>query len=508
MDREGLRKILAEHERVVAPIVQRYHGRIVKNLGDSYMCLFESATDALRASMDIMHTVHDQGASPIHLGLNTGDVEEIDGDAFGEPVNMAARILGKAKEGEVLFGPGTYACMNAAEIPWEAAGRHALKGFPGETPIYRAVPTHSCSLPDAVLSAVRQHRLVRVRRGVPLPMVSAESIVLFEGFTAGSPALEQAVGALPVLAPASLYLQGYNISLSDRDAWTQLGRNLLIATPASLDTAIDSIARAPIARTSTYNNPNTLILEGGDFSPAVMLEMTGLALPAIGTTGSVPLAEVVESYSYDLAGDGRWMVKSDRAVLRIEVNAQGVSLSALASGITVDGRSISGGTTIQLSKRTVIRAGNFDYVFRSTEQSDPQGLKYAGYFTGGAGARLGVLDGQVVEMGREPGSPGLSFPDRQGQDNIRWCSGARAARAREARFTLDRALAGRKQCELRVTGAGLVLAPLHDRCPTYVRRDSRAIDSALERVDGPVQVHVGDLIVAGTSVVAVRAPEE
>ena len=39
-DRVGLRRILADHEALVNPIVSRYGGRIIKNLGDSFMILF------------------------------------------------------------------------------------------------------------------------------------------------------------------------------------------------------------------------------------------------------------------------------------------------------------------------------------------------------------------------------------------------------------------------------------------------------------------------------------
>ena len=123
MDREGLRRVLLEHEALVAPIVNKYGGRIIKNLGDSYMCLFQSATDSARAALDIQEVVMAEGAIQIRLAMTTGDVEEIDGDAFGEAANLAARILAKTPTSEIWFGPGSYACMNLSEIPYEAVGR-------------------------------------------------------------------------------------------------------------------------------------------------------------------------------------------------------------------------------------------------------------------------------------------------------------------------------------------------------------------------------------------------
>ena len=115
-----------------------------------------------------------------------------------------------------------------------------------------------------------------------------------------------------------------------------------------------------------------------------------------------------------------------------------------------------------------------------------------------------VVDGTTAELGREPNHPGLAFPDRRGQDNIRWCPGPRAAKARAHGFTLDRALAGRRQAALHVHGDNLKLTPLHERCATYVLRDGR---KGLERADFEIGVNIGDRVVAGTTVVAIRHPD-
>jgi len=53
-DREGLRRILQEHEDLVRPIASQYGGRIVKNLGDAFLLLFTAAPDALRA-LSLIH---------------------------------------------------------------------------------------------------------------------------------------------------------------------------------------------------------------------------------------------------------------------------------------------------------------------------------------------------------------------------------------------------------------------------------------------------------------------
>jgi class 3 adenylate cyclase len=486
MDREGLRKILADHEALVHPIVAKYGGRVVKNLGDSFMCLFSAATDGLRAALDIQDVVTAEGSIAIRLAMTTGDVEEIDGDAFGEAANLAARILSKTPASEIWFGAGTFTCMNAAEIPWEGVGRFRLKGLPGEQEVFRAVPKHRCWLPDAVAAAVKLGTLVRIRSGMRTPLLPPDPVVLLEGFVPGSPELDAAVGSLPVLNPASLWLAAYNIAPSDRDAWTEHGRGLVVGTTDALEAAVQDALKT-VSRSS---GSDTIVLDVSSHAE-LELVMCGLALPA------VPLSDVVASYSYDLLPDGRWVNRSDRSILRCEVSEVGTRITALSPGVSINGRSLAPGETLGLSHGAEIKTPQGMHIFHAANQG------YDGLLTADTEMRLGVATGQTAELGREPNHPGLAYPDRRGQDNIRWCSGPRAARARAGGFTLDRALAGRRQAAIQLMGDNVQLTPLHDRCPTFIMRPGQ---SELERADHTVLLQVDDMIVAGTTVVSLRAP--
>ena len=486
-DREGLRKILSDHEALVAPIVERHGGRIVKNLGDSFMVIFDAATDGLRAALEIQNMVSGSGGITLRLAMTTGDVEEIEGDAFGEAVNLAARILSQTPSGEIWFGPGTRVCMNAAETPWETVGRFRLKGIPGEKEIFRAVPAQRAWLPEPLVQAARQGTLTRIRRGARPPLLPPDPVVLLEGFAPGSPALMEAVDSLPVLNPASLWLSAYNIASEDRNEWTESGRGLVIGTPEAIEEAIEE-AQRQVARSS---GSDTIVLDVG-VRADVELVMCGLALPA------VPLSDVVSSYFYDLLPDGRWVNRSDRSLLRVEVTAGGARLQALAPGILVNGRGIPSGESVPLADDDDIRTPSGAMKFESTNHG------YAGLLLAETEMRLGVMNGTTAELGREPNHPGLAFPDRRGQDNIRWCPGPRAAKARQHGFTLDRALAGRRQAAILVNGDTVRLQPLHERCATYIQREH---NKNLDRADGEVRITVGDRVVAGTTIVSLRYPD-
>lgn len=489
-DREGLRRILEEHEALVRPIVEQYNGRIIKNLGDSFLILFESATDALRAALDVQDVVQSQGGQAIRLAMTTGDVEEIEGDAFGEAVNLAARILAKAPSEEIWFGPGTRVCMNAAEIPWEEVGRFSMKGIPGEKTVFRAVPKHRCVLPEPVRVAAKARNLVRLRRGARPPLLPPDPVVLFEGFAPNSAALSEALESLPVLNPASMWLATYTIAGEDRKEWTEPGRGLVVGTPEAINAAIDDAQKV----SQKASGSDTIVLDVA-MSADLELVLCGLALPA------VPLSDVVASYFYELGADGRWTNRGDRSTIRVEVTPEGVTVKALAHGISVDGRPLNNDEVVQVRNHSVIQTPTSQLRFQEV------GQPYAGLMLHDTEMRIGVMEGSTVTLGREPTHPGLLYPDRRGQDNIRWCSGPRAARARAGGFTLDRALAGRLQASVALSGSDIVVRQLHERCPTYLFRGDNAPMTKLSVQDQTVSASVGQLIFAGTTVVGLRTPE-
>ena len=101
---------------------------------------------------------------------------------------------------------------------------------------------------------------------------------------------------------------------------------------------------------------------------------------------------------------------------------QATRLQALATGILVNGRSVSSGEGVNLSDNDEIRTPSGSLRFEATNHG------YAGLLLADTEMRLGVVNGMTAELGREPNHPGLAFPDRRGQDNIRWCPGPRAAK--------------------------------------------------------------------------------
>jgi hypothetical protein len=127
---------------------------------------------------------------------------------------------------------------------------------------------------------------------------------------------------------------------------------------------------------------------------------------------------------------------------------------------------------------------------------------YLGALIGDSPMQIGVSPGQPVELGREPKPPGMFLPDRGTQDNIQWLAGPRAQRAAERGFTLDKVLTGRHQALISAEDGIPVVTPLHETCPTIMLDELGRVT----RLSAPARARIGDVLLLGTAVVALREP--
>ncbi|MEM7255430.1 MAG: hypothetical protein AAF493_28865, partial [Pseudomonadota bacterium] len=271
----------------------------------------------------------------------------------------------------------------------------------------------------------------------------------------------------------------------------ECGRGLIIGLPGATDAALKALD-VPAPRSTDQPSPDgsdTILLDKIEHID-LELVICGLALP------NVPLADVVAGYSYDLLPDGTWATRSDEGILRVSVNENGVAIQPLAPQISVGGNILNSQERFELTDHATIETPAGSVQFYPTKAG------YLGMLLNAGTKKLGIRNGQTAEIGRKPNPPGLAFPNRDGQENIRWCSGARAAQAKREDFSLDRVLAGRQQAAIKASRGAIELHPLHDDCATFVYREGR-----IGRAKRAVRIRIGDLLVAGTNVVAVRAPE-
>ena len=94
-------------------------GKVIRTTGDGALCLFETADAALRAAC-LMQEKTDEQQEPgepglgIHIGCHFGPVIESGGDLYGDTVNLAARVAGLAKVGQIITTADTIGMLSPA----------------------------------------------------------------------------------------------------------------------------------------------------------------------------------------------------------------------------------------------------------------------------------------------------------------------------------------------------------------------------------------------------------
>jgi class 3 adenylate cyclase len=158
--REALVRLLRRHEELLLPVVLHFGGHVVKTIGDAFLLTFESPTNAVLCGLVMQDTLRranedadDDDRIDIRVAINTGEVEVLGNDVFGETVNVAARIEGITDAGEVYFAESTYLSMHKAEVPTSEVGSFRLKGIPEQIKVYKVVFDENLELYQQVLAS-------------------------------------------------------------------------------------------------------------------------------------------------------------------------------------------------------------------------------------------------------------------------------------------------------------------------------------------------------------------
>ena len=101
-DEETTLKKLWRYEKAMKSIVKEYDGGVVKTIGDAIMGDFNSAVNAVKASIEIQRLLKKEDIK-IRIGIHLGDVIHKGGDIFGDGVNIASRIESICEPGKFIF---------------------------------------------------------------------------------------------------------------------------------------------------------------------------------------------------------------------------------------------------------------------------------------------------------------------------------------------------------------------------------------------------------------------
>jgi len=109
---------------------------VVKTIGDEVMVVSPDRTALTVWAVGLLERFPDRPRP--RVGIHYGEAVYRDGDYFGNQVNLAHRVVGRAQAGEVLVTDAVTGSLSARGLACEAIGEVDLKGFPVATPLYLA----------------------------------------------------------------------------------------------------------------------------------------------------------------------------------------------------------------------------------------------------------------------------------------------------------------------------------------------------------------------------------
>src|SRR6266571_4548848 len=150
-------EIMKAYESIIEEKIIEHAGRRIKGLGDGVMVSFGSTRHAVECAIEIQRAIGEYSKHnperklKIRIGINTGEVVEEAGDIFGAAVNVAARVAGKARGGQILVSEVVRELVGpVAEMKFGYRGRYKLKGFPDRFRLHDVTPGEAPS-PTPVL---------------------------------------------------------------------------------------------------------------------------------------------------------------------------------------------------------------------------------------------------------------------------------------------------------------------------------------------------------------------
>lgn len=204
-DEQGTLAALRIRRATFDELVKEFDGREFGSVGDSLMAEFPSAVNAVLCALAIQEHIENENAAlpterrmHLRIGVNLGDVIEENGSAFGDTVNVAARLQSLAKPGGVLISGPVYDQVHL-KVParFIAAGTRQVKNIDEPVKTFEVLPVEAPGIAGRIaglFARIASRRVRRVAAGIVLLFVAVALGLL--GRELFVPDIGQELGAL------------------------------------------------------------------------------------------------------------------------------------------------------------------------------------------------------------------------------------------------------------------------------------------------------------------------
>lgn len=133
-------ELLSENRRLQKPLIEKYEGKWMKEMGDGIMAGFDSAYQAVKCAIDIQLNSGELLKNKIRIGIHLGDISMKDNDVFGDGVNIASRLESAADPGCILISQSVRSSIrNNQDVDVQYIGSLKLKNVSDQVNTYAIV---------------------------------------------------------------------------------------------------------------------------------------------------------------------------------------------------------------------------------------------------------------------------------------------------------------------------------------------------------------------------------
>ncbi len=137
-DEQKAFELLKKNRLIQRPIIEKFNGRWLKDIGDGVLASFSTVTDAVYCAKEIQETCRNEPDLKLRIGIHEGEVVFEDNDVFGDGVNIASRLEPLAPVGGILVSESVHNnLINKKDVESSYVGEKQLKNVKKPVRVYQ-----------------------------------------------------------------------------------------------------------------------------------------------------------------------------------------------------------------------------------------------------------------------------------------------------------------------------------------------------------------------------------
>lgn len=158
-DEQHAIRLLNKNRQIQKPLIEKYHGKLLKEIGDGILASFDSVSDAVYCAGEIQRISKNEPELKLRVGIHQGEVLFENDDVFGSGVNIASRLESMAPVGGILVSEEVHNNINnKTGIKSHFSGTEQLKNIKGPVNVYQVRIEGTTPLPGPTMSVEKTGR--------------------------------------------------------------------------------------------------------------------------------------------------------------------------------------------------------------------------------------------------------------------------------------------------------------------------------------------------------------